>query len=690
MIGIVILNYKNWDDTRQCVESIHKNPPEDAYQIILVDNASENRPEYDLEGWVRKHQILFIQNKENLGYNAGNNVGIRKALETGCCAVLISNNDVKYFPGSIQCMRDYLKKHPHTGIVGPKILDGHGRVQKSCICRRVGLKEKYLVCTKANLLFRNSYRSYFGFDRDYHKTFPVYAVLGCCFMMSRSCAEAVTPFDEHPFLYEEEAMLGIRMEQAGLETVYDPQATVEHLHGGSTKYHRAAAFTQNIRSEIYYCKNYLKAADWQIYPLYIYRILLYLLRCAKSREFRKNWNWFLETTVSEMTKAENIETENAGMQNIETENAGMQNTETENSGMQNAETENSGMQNTGIENAKTEYERNHRKGLDSEIEEPLVSVLIRTCKRPQILKRALNSIRQQTYANIEVIIVEDGKNTAEEMLKKEYADLRYVYEAAGKKIGRSTAGNRAMQLSSGVYLNFLDDDDELFPEHIQRLVNALRGRKEKAAYSVAQERQSIIQPEDRLSIRQGKNGSPLMKQAKYRILIGKHKWSGDRLKNRKKSIDLHIGTDGCRHIKKKYIRYRQPFHRLLLYTENYIPIQSILFERSLFETYGGMDEEIGMMEDWDLWVRYSIATDFVFVDQVTSCYYVPYKRKHKKERADGLKTDVEKLDKKFRSYQMTMTVGQIHEEMKYIIREYKNRGLLRYMRMFFRIFVLGE
>ncbi len=638
MIGIVILNYKNWDDTRHCVESIHKNPPEDAYQIILVDNASENRPEYDLEGWVRKHRILFIQNKKNLGYNAGNNVGIRKALETGCSAVLISNNDVKYFPGSIQCMRDYLKKHPRTGIVGPKILDGHGRVQKSCICRRVGLKEKYLVCTKANLLFRNSYRSYFGFDRDYNKTFPVYAVLGCCFMMSRSCAEAVAPFDEHPFLYEEEAMLGIRMEQAGLETVYDPQAAVVHLHGGSTKYHRAAAFTQNVRSEIYYCKNYLKAADWQIYPLYFYRILLYLLRCAKSREFRKDWNCFLKTTASEMTKAENVETENAGMQ-------------------------------------------------DFEIEEPLVSVLVRTRKRPQILKRALNSIRQQTYANIEVIIVEDGKNTAEEMLKKEYADLRYVYEAAGKKIGRSKAGNRAMQLSSGVYLNFLDDDDELFPEHIQRLVNALRGRKEKAAYSVAQERQSTIQPEDRLSIRQGKNGSPLMKQAKYSSLIGKHKRSGDRLK---KSIDLHIGMDGCRQIKKKYIRYRQPFHRLLLYTENYIPIQSILFERSLFETYGGMDEEIGMMEDWDLWVRYSTATDFVYVDQVTSCYYVPYKRKHKKERADGLKTDVEKLDKKFRSYQMTMTVGQIHEEMKYIIREYKNRGLLRYMRMFFRIFVLGE
>uniref|UniRef100_N2AEZ2 Glycosyltransferase 2-like domain-containing protein n=1 Tax=Eubacterium plexicaudatum ASF492 TaxID=1235802 RepID=N2AEZ2_9FIRM len=584
MIGIVILNYNNWKDTRRCVESIQKNPPQDAYQIILVDNASENRPEYDLYTWIRRNRICFIANKRNMGYNAGNNVGIRKALESGCSAILISNSDVRYFTGSIQYMRDYLKRHPHVGIVGPKIVDRYGRMQKSCICRRTGLREKYLVCTKANLLFQKSYRSYYGFDRDYDQTFPVYAVLGCCFMMSKTCAEAVAPFDEHPFLYEEELMLGTRMEQAGFATVYYPCAIVRHLHGGSTKYRKAAAFTQNVCSEIYYCRSYLGAAKPQIFPLYGYRMVLYLLRCAGSREFRRYWRSFLKMTGAEMN----------------------------------------GVKIKGV----SEY--------------PLVSIIIRTCGRPQVLKRALESIRRQTYPNIEAVIVEDGKNAAEEMLKKEYADMRFIYQATGTHAGRSKTGNLAMQLSSGVYLNFLDDDDELFPDHVQKLVHALHGRQERAAYSIAQERQTAVRPGNRP------------------------------------------------YIKKKYIRYRQPFYRLLLYAGNYIPIQSILFERSLFETYGGLDEEIGMMEDWDLWVRYSAVTDFVYVNQVTSCYYVPGKSADKKEREKNLRRDMQKLNKKFCSYQMNISVGQLRREMEYVIREYKNQGLLRYIRMFFRMFVLGE
>ena len=40
------------------------------------------------------------------------------------------------------------------------------------------------------------------------------------------------------------------------------------------------------------------------------------------------------------------------------------------------------------------------------------------------------------------------------------------------------------------------------------------------------------------------------------------------------------------------IRYKQPFNRLLLYTFNYIPIQSIMFQKSLYEEYGGFDEKI--------------------------------------------------------------------------------------------------
>lgn len=300
MIGIVILNYRNWEETRRCVESTAMHPPAEPFRIILVDNASGNAPGFGLQPFLEKYQIIFLQNRKNLGYNAGNNVGIAKALDIGCSHILLSNSDVRFAKGSIQAMKDYLDGHSGVGIVGPKILGPDGKLQRSCLCRRTGMKEKYMVRTRAHAVFRKSYRTYFGYDRDYKKSFQVHAVLGCCLMMTRHCAETVAPFDEHPLLYEEELMLGMRMEAAGLATVYCPEAVAVHVHGASTRQQRAFSFAHNVRSEIYYCRAYLGAARWQVYPLYLYRVVLYLARCAGYEDFRKKWKWFLKMTREEM------------------------------------------------------------------------------------------------------------------------------------------------------------------------------------------------------------------------------------------------------------------------------------------------------------------------------------------------------------------------------------------------------
>ncbi len=302
MTGIVILNYENWEDTRRCMESIRRYPPRDAYVVLLVDNASRTNPAYDLQDLLRACRAQLVRNERNLGYNAGNNAGIAKALALGCAYILVANNDICFCKDSIWKMTAYLKRYPKTGIVGPKILDIRGRLTRNCLCQKTGLTEKYLVRTRLHVLFPKRYARYFGYDRDYEKRFRVYAVHGCCFMMSRACAEAVTPFDEYPLLYEEELMLGIRMEEAGFTTVYYPAAVVRHLHGGSTRYQKAFSFAHNVRSEIYYCRNYLHAGHWQIRPLYIYRVLLYLIRCIRYRDFRERLKWFLHMTGQEMRK----------------------------------------------------------------------------------------------------------------------------------------------------------------------------------------------------------------------------------------------------------------------------------------------------------------------------------------------------------------------------------------------------
>lgn len=302
MLGIVILNYQSWQDTLQCIQSISDSTADGACQIYLVDNASPDQPEYDLNEVLEKYGVILLRNQKNIGYNAGNNVGIARALADGCDGILIANSDVFFRKGSIETMWSYLQQHPQAGIVGPKIYDIQGRLQKSNVCQRTNLKEKYLVRTRLHAIFRRGYSRYFGLNRDYEQIFPVYAVLGCCLMLSRACAEAVTPFDEYPFLYDEELMLGIRMEEAGYQTIYNPEAVIEHRHGGSTCHVKAFAYIQNIRSELYYCREYLHAKKWAVMPLYWYRTALYLARCIRYADFCSQWREYRRVTAEELKK----------------------------------------------------------------------------------------------------------------------------------------------------------------------------------------------------------------------------------------------------------------------------------------------------------------------------------------------------------------------------------------------------
>ncbi|MDO4296140.1 MAG: glycosyltransferase family 2 protein [bacterium] len=297
MIGIVILTYNTWKDTLRCIQSIYQSECRQAYHLYLVDNASPIRPDEEFFAALEAETYTYVCAEKNLGYSAGNNIGIRYALQDACDAILIANNDVTFQKNCIDLLYAYLQKHPQTGIVGPKIYDLNGQLQRKCMSIKTGPREKYLLRTRLYLLFPFSNRRYWCMNRDYEKeTFHPYAVLGCCFLMSRNCAEQITPFDENTFLYEEEFIIGIRMQEAKLKTTYFPRAVIWHLHGGSTHTVRAFAYICKIQSEIYYCRAYLGMSKAQIFPLYCYRTALYLLKGIRNSEFRENWKKYKQVT----------------------------------------------------------------------------------------------------------------------------------------------------------------------------------------------------------------------------------------------------------------------------------------------------------------------------------------------------------------------------------------------------------
>jgi len=104
-----------------------------------------------------------------------------------------------------------------------------------------------------------------------------------------------------------------------------------------------------------------------------------------------------------------------------------------------------------------------------------VSVIIPTYKRKtEYLSRAINSIKNQTYKNTEIVIIDDNYPESEyrrktmDFMKKYKEDPNILYILNPKNVGGSIARNNGIEVSSGDYITFLDDDDEYLPEKIEK------------------------------------------------------------------------------------------------------------------------------------------------------------------------------------------------------------------------------
>ena len=120
--------------------------------------------------------------------------------------------------------------------------------------------------------------------------------------------------------------------------------------------------------------------------------------------------------------------------------------------------------------------------LNPEKEEPLVSVIIRTIGRVT-LKQALDSVCAQSFANVEIVLVDaDGAGNLEQWREQCERPLKVV--CRDHPLKRAAAANAGLAAASGDFLMFLDDDDWLLPDHVQVLTSALRcNERSRVVYS---------------------------------------------------------------------------------------------------------------------------------------------------------------------------------------------------------------
>lgn len=116
------------------------------------------------------------------------------------------------------------------------------------------------------------------------------------------------------------------------------------------------------------------------------------------------------------------------------------------------------------------------------MESPLVSVIIPTYKRSDVLSRSIDSVLKQSYDNYEIIVVDDNNAGSEERKKTEiimqqyFNNTKVIYVQHPYNKNGSAARNTGFNTSKGKYIMFLDDDDEFTEDKIRMQVQCLESR----------------------------------------------------------------------------------------------------------------------------------------------------------------------------------------------------------------------
>lgn len=264
MLGIVILNFNSFNNTEKCIEHIENSVHID-YRVFLIDNCStDNSFELALEKYKNYNNIHIERTEKNGGYSYGNNIGIQRAKEIGCDAVLICNPDVVVLDNAIDSLYKALFSSDIVGAAVPTVLDYYRN--KALQSRRVLDSEQI----KYECSFFNSKQAgkfYFDFDKMPKDCNGNYLFdgksTGCCIMLKSKLFESfLSIYDENMFLYFEEDVLAQRLHELGMCTIYVPVAEVWHNHMPSTS-NRGNAFARfcAYKSLVYYAKAYCKVSS---------------------------------------------------------------------------------------------------------------------------------------------------------------------------------------------------------------------------------------------------------------------------------------------------------------------------------------------------------------------------------------------------------------------------------------------
>jgi len=318
-VAIIILNYKNWQDTIECLESLQSMDYSD-YLMIVVDNGSFNGSVEKIKSWANgeievkseyirynpdkkpvhiieyerneaenggipekefeinnipsDRKLVIIKNNENLGYSAGNNVGIRYAVKRSCDYTIILNNDTIIIDKTfIKKLLDPFKYDEKIFVIGPKILTPSGDYDGPYIYE--SFWGEFIGLTIRNQFHKLLKRKPVYIDINAilaSKPVPVYKISGACMVFRSSFLKEIGYLDENVWLSCEEAIIAEKVLKRGGKIYFQPLTQIVHKKAQSPRSDKSkiGILKNHFKQRQYFLKTY---RDYGLFKISIIKLM---------------------------------------------------------------------------------------------------------------------------------------------------------------------------------------------------------------------------------------------------------------------------------------------------------------------------------------------------------------------------------------------------------------------------------
>lgn len=245
---IVILNWNGKQDTAECLDSLSQITYQN-YAIVVVDNGSTDGSAEFLKE--RYCDVEIIETNENIGFGAGNNFGMKRALDMEADYILFLNNDTVVDKRFLDCLVQEAERDRSIGFVGPKIFRFYSHeAEEYVVWKAFTWKKMRLDATQRITLLHSaggSFNPWLGKMRhrgaaefdvgQYDERQIVDFVEASCVLVRKEVVEKIGGLDATYFAYVEDVDWCLRGQRAGYVTTYVPQAKIWHKGGQSSVHH---------------------------------------------------------------------------------------------------------------------------------------------------------------------------------------------------------------------------------------------------------------------------------------------------------------------------------------------------------------------------------------------------------------------------------------------------------------------